>query len=370
MVRLSSYSILSEPLPGGGYALMNGCTGAVDLISVEVAQIISNVISPESSLDAYIPDELLGADLIESFLERGHLTKISHDLEREHVKSLAQLLHDEGKKIPHFLIVPNMDCNYRCSYCFERPLQNNLGSATAEVSHAKGNVVMGSAQVEAVYQSIETILSESDRQIGGLITLYGGEPLDADNKEIVFKIVQTGIDKGFFFSAITNGHNLDSFLPLLGSGKIIAVQVSIDGPKHIHDKRRISLNKDSSFDRIVNNVNLALAKTDVEIQIRVHVDPSNIQLFDETLEIFASHGWLNHPNILIYANTVYEKEKSGVVNARMDNDAIIQHLKAIATPYNNVSISAPYVNASQTLLAALTGNQPYRLHLTWLLTLA
>jgi hypothetical protein len=38
MSRLSSYTIISERLPSGGYALLNGLTGSIDLISDEVAK--------------------------------------------------------------------------------------------------------------------------------------------------------------------------------------------------------------------------------------------------------------------------------------------------------------------------------------------
>jgi uncharacterized protein len=367
MVRLSSYTILSNRLSGGGYALMNGCTGAIDLVAEDIAQLIGQVISPLSSLDAYLSDEALGSDLVEYLLDRGHLTKLQHEQEREHVKQLAQLLHTEaGQKRPPFLIVPSMDCNYRCSYCFERPLQNELNSATAEISHVKGNVVMGKSQVKAVFSSIETIQKQIDPDdVGGFIVLYGGEPLNAANKEIVFEIVETGISKGYFFGAISNGHDLDTFLPLLGQGKIDQVQVSIDGPKRIHDKRRISLSKESSFDRIITNVTAALAQTDVEIQIRVHVDPSNIELFDETLAIFAEHGWLNHNQVVVYANTVYEKDKGGNVSARIDNEGIVKHLQTASAPYQNVYISAAAVHASRSILPALENNKPYQLSGTY-----
>jgi uncharacterized protein len=132
---------------------------------------------------------------------------------------------------------------------------------------------------------------------------------------------------------------------LLGRNKIEQVQISIDGPKEVHDRRRIHLGGESSFERILKNVPLVLEGTDAEIQLRVHVDPANIHLFEETLAIFGREGWLNHPQVVIYANTVYEKDKFGNVRSRIDNTQIHARLRELAAAYSNVCTSAPAVHS-------------------------
>ncbi len=47
-------------------------------------------------------------------------------------------------------------------------------------------------------------------------------------------------------------------LLLLQKYKIRGAQVTIDGPKDVHDSRRISCNGKSTFDLLINNVNKLL----------------------------------------------------------------------------------------------------------------
>ena len=390
-MRLSSYSVLSDPLPGGGYALMNGCSGAIDLISNRVADILMKHATfrsaqgkawtprdkpslKETNGEKFLSVEILedhevgpplSSETVEFLLERGHLTRVSHEDERSHVARLANLLHEDQKARPVFMIVPTFDCNYRCTYCFERPLQNGLVKINSKVNYGSQNVLMTSRHVEAIYESIQQI--QSGRPItNNQIVLYGGEPLDADNKELVFEIVTLGVAKGFEFAAISNGHDWQHFMPLMGAGGIKQIQVSIDGPKQIHDKRRIYRKGGSSFDRILTNVNLVLEQSDTLIEIRVHVDPSNIHLFDEVLEVCRKEGWADNRSIVIYANTVYAKDpKSGKVGARIDNGEIMQRLHDSGSRYKNVFIGAPALNARMQLLPSMTEGAAYRLKSTY-----
>jgi hypothetical protein len=75
-IKLSNYTILSEPLPGGGYALMNGLTGAIDLISNDLANRISQVISPFSSQEAYLDEQDVDPELRNYLQERGHISMV------------------------------------------------------------------------------------------------------------------------------------------------------------------------------------------------------------------------------------------------------------------------------------------------------
>jgi uncharacterized protein len=395
MLRLSSYSILSEALPGGGYALMNSCTGAVDLLSDELAKIIKQSLL-NNDCDPYpdhaskvrykhnvpVPTNLIPAHIIEEFLGRGHFTRLNHEEERTYVAKVATLLHELAAASPHFLIVPNLDCNYRCTYCFERPLQIGLNSKTSEINYQKRNVVMRRDHVDAIYDSIDKIRDEArsriiwselkaagrvtDEENGrGLITLYGGEPLDVANKDIVFEIVNRGAMRGHEFAAITNGHDLSHFLPILGTGKISQVQISIDGPKKIHDKSRLARNRESSFDNIIANIRTVLASGGVEVQLRCHVDPKNIELFDELLKVFQDEGWLNHEKVVVYASNYHVKDKEGHVTQGISYADVLEHWHAMASSYTNVFLSGIGIHAERLLLPALKMGQPARLKGTY-----
>jgi len=360
-MRLSSYSVLSAPLDGGGFALLNGATGAVDFISEELAQIITEALSHSEPHSAQIPEHAIHPVTLSDFLERGHFTAESHETERAHVATIAAILHEEEKKNPRFLFVPNMDCNYRCTYCFERPLQNVLHEATEEGSLQGNSVVMSPSHVEMVYKGIEIIQSAAGRDGGGQIVLYGGEPLDADNKDVVFKIINHKNARKYDFAAITNGHDLNHFSSVLGKGKIGAIQVTIDGPKHIHDKKRISRKGDSSFDRIMSNVRAVLQRGDTKVDIRVHIDATNIAYFKDLLDIFLAENWLDQPAVTIYANIIYRKNSKGTVSSTSNIEHVLKRLQRYASPYKNVFIAAIFVNAYDLLSGSLRAGQPYRM---------
>jgi uncharacterized protein len=382
-LRVSSYSILSEPLPGGGFALMNGSTGAIDLVSDEVAAVFvqSGGMRGAQGTPFDVPEAVtrafsferkgtvsLDPETARNLAERGHLTTRTAEEEEDHVRNVAEMLHDVRKPHPIFMIVPNLDCNYRCTYCFERPLQNDLRLPTAGISYSRQNVVMTADYVEPIFQSIARIRSESGNtdETGGQIVLYGGEPLDRKNRDVVSTIVRRGVELGFDFAAISNGHDWEAYLDLMGDGGLRQIQVSIDGPRHVHDKRRIHVGGGSSFDKILENIDRVLARGGTQVQIRVHVDPSNIELFEEVLETCASRNWLNHPWIVVYANTVYAKEKThGHVEARIANGEIIRRLREVAAPYRNVFVGAPSVNARMQIMDALGEGIPYRLNSTY-----
>jgi uncharacterized protein len=371
MLRLSNYSILSDPLPGGGYALMNGGNGAIDLISNDLARTLSQRFGfrgeqgrrqPPANGCAAAP---LSDEAAEFLQQRGHLTRLSPQEERDRVGLLADALHEEQKQRPVFMIVPSFDCNYRCTYCFERPLQKGLVSINSPINYEKKNVVMSPTHVSALYECIARIKKAAgDTTRGGRITLYGGEPLNADNKATVFEIVRQGAAHGFVFAAISNGHDWEHFLPVMGECGIAEIQVSIDGPQPVHDRRRISRRGESSFAKIVENVNLALSQSDTMIEVRVHVDAGNIDVFDQVLSICEAEGWLDNRRVVVYANTVYAKAQ-GQVSARLDTGDIMRRLRESAARWKNVFVGAPSLNARTQVLPSLLEGTPYRLKSTY-----
>ena len=113
-----------------------------------------------------------------------------------------------------------------------------------------------------------------------ILTLYGGEPLLAENKEIVNYIVEEGVKRGYKFNAITNGYELEHYLDLLSPTKICKLQITIDGPKAIHDTRRIHYKDYGTFDKIIHNISMALKKN-IKVSVRMNTDNHNVDKFSK-----------------------------------------------------------------------------------------
>ena len=365
MHRLSRYTILSRQMADSSYILMNGISGALDVVPATIGDLLESALHPR---DENLLEQIIGAlnpDVRREWAERGHLTEFDADVEKSMVIKIAGALHDGMVGKPTFMIVPNLDCNYRCTYCFERPMQNKIKSKDSPISHVKDNVVMRDDQVDAIYNSIREIKSDAGLEEGGQIILYGGEPLDKSNRNVVEKIVLDGKARGYMFACITNGHDLDSFMDLLGPGLIDQVQISIDGPREIHDKKRIFVSKESSFDKVTANIDLAREKTEVEIQIRVHVDPSNIDHFDTILAYFNDKGWTNNPKVVIYANTIYNKEEDGTVGVELDHSDIVAIIGEKCRRFDNVYTSAPAIHAARAMEPAFKDGERFALKGTY-----
>ncbi len=294
-MRFSLYNILSDKLPGGGYVLLNGLTGAFDLIDKELYTYIKN--------HNIIGENDFRMEDIEEYLERGFITEETIEEEIETAKRLIQ----EIGTIPqpyNVVIAPNMGCNYRCVYCFE--LGNKYFKNPCE--H-----LMTRDDVDCVFQFMEK------NDVKDRITLFGGEPLTKSTIDIIDYIVnEKNKDGKYNFIAVTNGHDLEYFHPYLGKGKIEELQITIDGPKPIHDKRRIALDKSSSFDKIMKNLRCLIGKSDVDIQVRVNVDMRNLLYLDELMQTFQKNGILSAENIYVYTSKVTGIETSDADECLMD----------------------------------------------------
>lgn len=169
-------------------------------------------------------------------------------------------------------IAPTLDCNFRCKYCFE--------------THPKGK--MSSETQEALVRFAESRLSKAKKFS---VTWYGGEPLLA--KEIIWSLSEkflelcaaSSVDYDAFI--ITNASLLeDSDVEHFKQYKIHGAQITIDGVKEIHDSRRRSVTGESTFDRLIDRVNLLLNEN-LSVIVRINIDKDNIDRVDELLDILS-----------------------------------------------------------------------------------
>ena len=349
MLRLSSYAVLSESMKHGGYALLSGLTGAVDVVDDILEGILREKTRGADPRFVYFHDGELSEDVRAHWIARGYLTSLTHEEEKENVRTVAEVLHEKLSANQTIVIAPDTDCNYRCVYCFEQHLHTGADPKPA----------MREEEVEWIYRAVDQInVSFTGKK---RIALYGGEPLNAKNRGLVHKIVGMGIDRGYDFNAVTNGHDLDAFLPLLGKGKIADLQITMDGPKSIHDKRRIALDGSSSYDRLTANMRRALSETDVRILVRVNLDESNIGTFGELLESFDNEGWMNGQRFVVNAAVVNVRDDRGGIAPAQALLSVMGKLRKYAHRYGNVEIGSSQAEQGDLVYFALAGNKPHSL---------
>jgi len=138
----------------------------------------------------------------------------------------------------------NTGCNLSCSYCYKEDLD----------TPANGQKMT----LETAIQSIEQMLQESPDQERYNIVFFGGEPLT--NLSLIKQVVDYAeqrfgvLGKTIDFSLTTNGTLLNQKVVEYLNKHRIAVAVSIDGPKAVHDKNRITVGGQGTYDVVRQNI--------------------------------------------------------------------------------------------------------------------
>lgn len=306
LYRVSSYTICVNLPEEPDYALLvHGYTGAIDRINKEVAQLMkSRIVISEDMFDQLSCSK----ETIRTLMKRGYLTSRSPVEEREYVHSMANFLHQTSSRgAASFLFLVAYDCNFRCPYCFENDIS----------SHGKGwsKQVFTKEMVDRAYQAMCEI--QPNRSMHGKsITLYGGEPLLAKNKEIVKYIVDEGLKRSYSFSAVTNGYDLHHFTDLLGPQKIRRLQITLDGEEENHNRKRPHYSAGDSFDAIMKNVALVLS-LDVQVSVRINTDYDNVDILPALFDLFKDRGFTEYPKFSAYSALVHQVEEGMSCSATM-----------------------------------------------------
>lgn len=161
-------------------------------------------------------------------------------------------------------IAPTYACNFACTYCYEED---------------RRNVFLDDSQVESIIKFVDTFKDVKELYI----TWYGGEPLmGIDTIEKLTKKIEP-LGKKIKHHIVTNGYLLNKKnIEILDKLNIKTAQITLDGPKEIHDKRRPLLNGKGTFDQILKNIDLLFEMIpDFGVSFRVNIDKTNNTCFKE-----------------------------------------------------------------------------------------
>lgn len=297
-VRTSSYIIYVKLHNSTKQVIVHGYTGAVDIVSRSVALFLRKA-RHEFHDVAGIKE--LDPDTITALMRRGYLTRRLPREEQDYVMRLSSKIETISRKNVSFLFLVAYDCNFRCSYCFENGVSGH-GKAWSRKAFSQDMILRA-------YQTMLEIEPRRDLHSNN-ITLYGGEPLLAENFDVVQQIVTEGAQRGYSFTAITNGYDLEEFESLIGHGLIESLQITVDGAPGDHDARRVHHKFGPTFDKIVSNINACLRKR-VQVNVRVNVDRSNLSSLHSLTSHFEQRSLTSYKNLNLYAALV-----------RGDNDSI------------------------------------------------
>lgn len=265
------------------YLLINSRTGAFDLVDTDVMNLLqaASQIEPDSSVGEFLR-------------ERGHLTEFSP---QEELQLIENMYDEYRKRYPSFyyhMIIPTYACNLNCPYCFLSDLRS------------KGKEWLNTVLDEPHLDRIFEMITERDSSRQHRITLYGGEPLLRKNRSIVENILRKGKECGYRFTILTNGVFVVDFLDILRKYPVSLLQITIDGPREVHDKRRIKKDGTGTFDDIVEGIDVAV-EAGLTVMLRTNLDEVNLGLLPQIMDFYRKKGWTGNPKISMHFSPVFQK---------------------------------------------------------------
>lgn len=177
--------------------------------------------------------------------------------------------------------MPTYDCNFRCPYCFE---QHRL---------KKGQDWLDSTMSEEMIDTIFMALADYKKRGYALrgCTFYGGEPFLEKNLPVARKIAERCKALDMDIGAITNGYELDAYIDFMEEYKVKDLQITVDGVAEVNDRRRVHKDGLPTYDRILENVKLALSHG-VEVNLRVNVGKENLHGIGALIDDMKTRGLL------------------------------------------------------------------------------
>lgn len=163
------------------------------------------------------------------------------------------------------ILFPTEQCNFRCTYCYE---DFKLGKMSVDVRNG-----------------VKNLISSRVRDLDHLrISWFGGEPLAA--KTVIYEImefaqeiaVKKGVNCSVKGNMTTNGYLLSpDVFERLNKLKVDAFQVSIDGIEEVHNRTRVKMSGNGTFNKIWKNLcSIQETELNFDILIRLHYHPGNI----------------------------------------------------------------------------------------------
>jgi uncharacterized protein len=254
-MKQSNYNFFF-PLENNDYLAFNALRNGLAIVGADIVKkITSHQRGTEPDMDGQLLAELKkGGFLCEDDFEEYNLLTVLRHKSQYSGTGLG------------LTIAPTMLCNLACLYCFE------------ETDVNKGNNRMDEKVMAGLIKFVKTKIESGITNL--TINWYGGEPtlcmdiIERLSNEFMTLCQEKQITYGA--SMITNGTLLNTeTIEKLKTWHVNSIQVTIDGQKEIHDKRRPfkSRSGESSYERIMANLKEIAGL--IPISLRINLDVAN-----------------------------------------------------------------------------------------------
>jgi uncharacterized protein len=261
-MQSSKYNIISKVKDSGNYFIVNLLSQQADVISKEEAELLNSG----------------KGGLRRDFIERGYVVDRKQE-EKLFRKKYLEFVDARDTDEVQLFFVPTYACNFACSYCY----QDEYGAQNKKPSYEL---------LDSFYTYIDKRFSDRKKYI----TVFGGEPLlnSEDHKTYIKILLSKAAERKLDVAFVTNGYHLTEYIPILKDANIREVQVTLDGTANMHNSRRMLHGGKSTFEKIVEGIDSALA-SDLSVNLRMVIDKENILELPMLAQFAIDRGWTNSP---------------------------------------------------------------------------
>jgi uncharacterized protein len=221
-----------------------------DELTGDILSLIQGQDNPtDLSLTKALNDRYAEGDITSALSELKSLSLVGKKGINNTVEEFVPLALDSAPLTTVVLSV-NTGCNLSCTYCYKEDL---------DVPSAGKKMTFDTAK-----QSIDMLLKESPDQNRYNVVFFGGEPLSNFTliKDVIAYSEEVFASKGKLvdFSMTTNATLLTERHVEYFDKHNVGLSVSIDGPKAYHDRNRISVTGEGTYETVAKKAKMLLSR--------------------------------------------------------------------------------------------------------------
>ena len=226
-------------------------------------------------------------DTIREWFKQGFIV----DVDKDEIEIVNHCRYRDTflKNRPIYRILTTSACNARCFYCYEKGRPDH--TMTNQIACKTANFIIRSA-----------------KDANGLtLNWFGGDPLLNPNAItlITQKIITAFDDKKVNSTIITNASLFSKELRQLAKStwNVSRIQVSLDGFKETHERRKAYVNYNDSFEKTIETIGLLLSDG-FHVSLRLNYDKGNYNEIKELI-YFIKETYRSPLNLTCYTYPLF-----------------------------------------------------------------
>ena len=260
----SKHNIFSRITGSDNFFIVNLLSGSADILNPAEGNLLHDFLNGRE-----IPEEFH-----ENLKEQGYLVDEKEE-ERLYRSKYLDFIDARDTDEVQLFFVPNYNCNFACTYCYQDEYANTKQELTTEV-------------VDAFFRHINHEFAGRKKYL----TIFGGEPLlnSPKQKGLIVYLLKLANESNLEVCFVTNGYSLVEYVDILKLAHIREIQVTLDGIGSVHDGRRFMKGGGVTFEKIVKGIDACL-EARLPVNLRMVIDKQNIDGLPEMAQYAIDKGW-------------------------------------------------------------------------------